>query len=797
MYGISSYRKQSHNAMESHEDAAAISGQMQDKRSVQQQQAVIQLSDQMATVSVADQQSSSRHAPEKAYPPTARQLAKKCKQEARDAIMHIAEMTNAMKPDLSGSGIQCKPEPVENVERDLCEAFPSSGINEDVLTNDTALSLCFTIVKEAGKCIRDLLDVMVTAGEPEASEEADDSDDSDDLDLERPRIGNKLEASKTCQRAVLESLERLEMNKEIWKQHDPWLLYRAIGNEVMSLNNMSFNEGTKIHRHNTAFIMTIINPVYSIVSGKILEDMKQHMDAGCGWEYIKSFVNLFHPQLLTGSFKSDHIATYVDVVKQIIDTELKYLQFLATLDFPPEFAVNHTSNIIEHALHDLYTRSTLHFAYGYCGYSDSIKMNLRGLREVTAQKRDECSDRNKEKTFRELEEKVRCGIADTFDKRLYTDVLGWRLVLIIQQHKGPCLDVRESARLLEDLAGFSVQHAEHISTSRALHQDLKIVISHAARQILLAISDHDHSDELEKSLILIGSLDEKGYLDEECKELYLDCRQPQPGTVMTATGATARAGRMTEHQCKQRIDRIFAYMDDCHSECGYLVAADQIKQLKDAQIIETLDDAAMLNHAISRIETQIVKTTFDAIIRDFSDLAIKNEQMAFNRNKDKNKTDFFPNIDDRMNRHKPEFIQLRPFMFLLYDQVRRESWQQAACSAWHKDVMRMSQAETFSKEDIDQLLCLKEIAPTVPDSVVRSLLRSALANLFMFVKKQERKTSDASMSLDAEEIRALRDWANDLKPDQSSWAILPSIFKIPFFHKSTSAEAKQPLPGKK
>ena len=205
----------------------------------------------------------------------------------------------------------------------------------------------------------------------------------------------------------------------------------------------------------------------------------------------------------------------------------------------------------------------------------------------------------------------------------------------------------------------------------------------------------------------------------------------------------------------------------------------------------------MLNHAISRIEEKIVKTIFDAILHDFSNLAVKNEKMAFNRNKDKNKPAFFPEIDDSMNRHKPEFIQLRSFMFLLCDQYRRESWQQAACSAWHKDVMRMSQAKTFSREDIDQLLCLKEIAPTVPNSVVKPLLRSALANLFMFVKKQERKKSDASMSLDAEEIMALRDWANDLKPDQSAWAILPSLFRIPFFHKSTTAETKQPLPGKK
>ena len=40
--------------------------------------------------------------------------------------------------------------------------------------------------------------------------------------------------------------------------------------------------------------------------------------------------------------------------------------------------------------------------------------------------------------------------------------------------------------------------------------------------------------------------------------------------------------------------------------------------------------------------------------------------------------------------------------------------------------MRMSQTEKTGKEDIDQLLYLKEIAPTVPDSVFSCQASSAI-----------------------------------------------------------------------
>ena len=144
---------------------------------------------------------------------------------------------------------------------------------------------------------------------------------------------------------------------------------------------------------------------------------------------------------------------------------------------------------------------------------------------------------------------------------------------------------------------------------------------------------------------------------------------------------------------------------------------------------------------------------------------------------------FNDRIDNPMSRRKPEFIQLRPFMFLLRDEALRHDWQQAACFAWCKDIVRMSQAEEFSKEDIDQLLYLKKVAPTIPDSDIKPLLQSALANLLRFVKqdvKQDvKQENDISMSLDAEKITALRTWAHDLDTETDRFTRPPPRLNRP------------------
>ena len=70
--------------------------------------------------------------------------------------------------------------------------------------------------------------------------------------------------------------------------------------------------------------------------------------------------------------------------------------------------------------------------------------------------------------------------------------------------------LRRAAIFLKKLADFHDRYARHIDTSYGLRQDLQIVISGVARQVLLAIMDGD-INESEMALILIGKLDRAGY----------------------------------------------------------------------------------------------------------------------------------------------------------------------------------------------------------------------------------------------------------------------------------------------
>ena len=132
------------------ENAATTPGKTLEGRSVQQQQTVIQLSDQMTAVSIACQQSSGSCTPEKASPLTTRPAAKECKQEAADTTRRIvadAEMANTIKStSLPDTNAQCEEptennlEPAEDFETKPGESFQVSGISQCASTDKRSLT---------------------------------------------------------------------------------------------------------------------------------------------------------------------------------------------------------------------------------------------------------------------------------------------------------------------------------------------------------------------------------------------------------------------------------------------------------------------------------------------------------------------------------------------------------------------------------------------------------------------------------------------------------------------------------
>ena len=774
------------------ENAATIQGKTQEGRSVQQQQTVTQLSDQMAAVSIADQQSSGSCTPEKASPLITRQVVEECKQEAEDTTKRIvadAEMANTIKStSLSDTNAQCEPEPTEdNPEptKDFetkpggslqASGIQASGVSQGASKGQLSLTDFADMMKQARiliteeteedmSLLHDLLEeAKITRQEPV---EALDDYRIDDISMKikgllhhmgcgpkpRPEYGLECFATSSFKQALLAAITRLENNEKIWKRCDPWLFCRATASEISILERKNKDERACFRHHNGSLVERTLHAIYLRTFSDILSDMKKWVDAECSWEHIEYFLDLFLHHLFSESFNNFHEDICSSIINDTVNSEISYLQSL--IDFPLEFAVDRSLNIITDLANHLIPSQDLpadsirtHESFGTIA---KVKKDIMRIHKKIIKKMNAWPDSSREESFRKLEEKVRNNTADVYIRRQYNDLLNWRLVQIIRENGGVCHDARKSASLLEKLAGFHTQYATHIDTSCVLRKDLETAISCMARRVLSAIRERtDDSDELGKSLELIGDLNEQGYLDEECKELYMDCRQP-PGVI----GAIARADRITEDQCKQQIDQISLHMQEsCHSECSYLVAADRLKQLLDEheQTIETLDNKIDVKYDMEIIKQKLIKNLFQGIIR------------KFNKSKDEvsRHMEFDRRIDNPMNRHKPEFIQLRPFMFLLRDEAMRHDWQQAACFAWRKDIVRMSQAEEFSTEDIDQLLYLKEMAPTVPDPDIKPFLQSALANLLRFVKQDAKQENDTSISPDAEKITALRSWALDL-----------------------------------
>ena len=668
-----------------------------------------------------------------------------------------------------------KPEPtgtesgltLEEFKNKFHEILKNSDVSEGMSIND-ALLLCLTTVNDAIKCVNGLLKTTIKNGKSKAAES---------------KTRYEGEPTEEFQRTVYKSLERLKMNEEIWKPHNVLLLCQTIIREIVilkeenhalitkSTNNRDYNEDL-----NNNFMNTVIGPIYKIAIGKALENLKQQADTKCSWEYVKVFMEISQVHLFdeeeketgccrppaNGSGFYNLRACRDDICRQFVDNEMNYLSSLT--DFPLEFAFNRAWNVIRYLLEPGSLLSChAKWPAGYGDKTDALLEEGSRICSTISEDWGEAPVEYVEQKLAALEDRVLhgAGTVDPNIKRQYTDFLGWHLVQMVRETGGICLNTRNTTHLLEKLVTFYCSHTEYIDTSRALRQDLGILISGLARRILLAKRDHtDNVAELGKALSLIDWWNTKGYLDKECKELYRNSAQPQ--TVMDTT---AKMDKITKAQYKQRIDKIFSCMRNCHSECGYLVAADQLKQLMDEQ-----EQARKTPNTKHGPEAEILSISLELYQNLFNDIIIE-----FNRKKGgkHNNRKIDSRIDSRMNRHKLEFIQLRPFMFLMKEgSDHLDDWQQAACSAWHQDVMRMSRMTEFSEHDIDQLLYLKEIAPAVPNSIVKPLLQSTLTNLSCFAKRH-----DVRMLSFAEKITTLLKWADDLKPGSSSATLRPGHTK--------------------
>ena len=89
-----------------------------------------------------------------------------------------------------------------------------------------------------------------------------------------------------------------------------------------------------------------------------------------------------------------------------------------------------------------------------------------------------------------------------------------------------------------------------------------------------------------------------------------------------------------------------------------------------------------------------------------------------------------------MRRHKDKLVKLNPYASCVFIPSRNKpesTWQWAACFAWLDDLKHLSHQTSFSEDDVDNLLGLKDIVLTPPLHLVKNHLRTILKSLFPFM----------------------------------------------------------------
>ena len=253
---------------------------------------------------------------------------------------------------------------------------------------------------------------------------------------------------------------------------------------------------------------------------------------------------------------------------------------------------------------------------------------------------------------------------------------------------------------------------------------------------------YDNKRELkEEALLLLGNLKKDGWLSRECKDPYSDCAQSQ-NTVTLAVWKS----QMESAEFHEKIDQIFALVkDSIPDKC--MLALEQIKQLHDNLEGKskgfTKKELEKIQHHLEPAKKIVYAVLFAPIL---------NEYKQHNRDK-------LLNVEcagAAMYCHKNEFVKLNSYMFIFNTTSGREIWQRAASCAWYHDLERLRYQTSFSENDVDTLLDLKDAAPTLHVRQIEDRLLLTLTNLFQSILQANPGTALI------EKVTKLSEWIDDI-----------------------------------
>lgn len=552
--------------------------------------------------------------------------------------------------------------------------------------------------------------------------------------------------------AAYAAVKRLCANKEMWKNHDVLSVCVAIVKEVHFLKRRNID----INSPDYQFMRTLMGPAYAVSFGMALENLMDQASAGSGWEHAKILNEMaqhftLHPQELAYEFVNRNRLTHL--CKQILGNEFRYMDYLKI--YPLKFSVKCVCKQSKWLL----SQGSAVRRMKFLSYEslNNDKRRVESLFRTLQSMMNNLDPVQKTKRYSELNRMLVNDTTDVHVKRQYIEILMEQLARMMKENEGVCASDQQSILFLEKVVSFCEQYRDCIDASYVLSQELEIFSSGIARLMLLAIrSNIDNTDKLKERLLeLIGDLDKKIGLDEESKELYIRCTQAQ---VVTG-GATAKPDEMTDAQCRKWLSNILWWSRICYSECGFLVIAENLKQLLEKHAATGMwENQQAVWEDINIIKKRVYINLFMDILHEF--VTYKNEGNSLQE------------IGRKMSEYKTELIQLRRYVFIMkgYSSGIQPLADLAYC-IWYDDIARMSKAIMFSENDLDQLLYLQDLIQDVTSRpAIRHALQDILTRLLQSVHHH-----DGGAALSAAKISKLREWAvhlnlcagTVLKPDSA------------------------------
>ena len=534
-----------------------------------------------------------------------------------------------------------------------------------------------------------------------------------------------------------------ELQEEYKRAPDKLLFCLKVGDRISTLKNMLIenpNLKKADRKKYNRYIILKATPLYNDAIGVTLEFLQNRVDEGNGWIYfddLKKVTRLLN-EFNSNNNNESHKEILSEIWKQYLHREMSYMRYLTDLQ-----GAKYSADLTMKNIRWLLSKSSPIHRLKLISIEDT-KEQAESLNNIII------SNINNSGTRRETE-KLDESRDDLHHEEKVTDIMARRrahdkLFEILdttsrEKTKNRFAITGWHTSFLELLIELHDEHNRLFGNQRTpLRQKLKTLIPYVVNSVQTDIEKYtDGDDQLKtKTLALIEHLRKEGYsLDEECQNLYPGYTQSH-GVV--GTHPTQVVSGITYDQYDSWISATYSIFD---FQADYIKAACELREL--LKYKKRLNYRSnVLRNRLNTLEQLLYRALF-APIFDAYDNAISAKKSH-------------KEIAIEMHKYKDKFIELnKNDCGYMLNTGKIPTWKNMACLAWSNDIEKLCEKSSFSEDDVNDLLLLKD---TVPDPLqnehIKNHFQIALKNMLQFMSE-----NNPSVEL-TKSVMQLSKWVDDL-----------------------------------